>query len=292
MSISPLAPACSPTLVFPDETLHRALWSESIESTNRDRIPSYLRTHYWWAYVHPRGVKLFERQWLINLILWGNYSRLRDAALNELGESLPGTTLQVACVYGDLSDRIGKRAGAAGGRFDVVDVVPIQLENLRNKLAAGTPVRLMAMDSAHLQLTDDSYDRALVFFLLHEQPANVRRRTLREVCRVVKPGGKIVIVDYARPRWWHPLRYLWWPVLVALEPFALDFWRDDIGTWLPQSLVNRLCLHTFFGGLYQLASLRRATAVSSRPHPQATSPTMDAFECCDHDQIKQSAEIT
>jgi len=59
-------------------------------------VPYYLKTYYWWAYVHPRAVKLFERQWLANLILWGNYARLRDAALGELGESLPGRTLQVA----------------------------------------------------------------------------------------------------------------------------------------------------------------------------------------------------
>ena len=60
-------------------------------------VPDYLSTHYWWAYIHPKAVKLFERQWLVNLILWGNYARLRDAALAELGESLSGKTLQVAC---------------------------------------------------------------------------------------------------------------------------------------------------------------------------------------------------
>ena len=67
-------------------------------------VPGYLRAHYWWAYIHPKAVKLFERQWLVNLILWGNYKRLRDAALVELGASLSGTTLQVACVYGDLTN--------------------------------------------------------------------------------------------------------------------------------------------------------------------------------------------
>ena len=66
-------------------------------------VPDYLTAHYWWAYVHPNAVKVFERQWLVNLILWGNYRRLRDAALEDLGESLPGRTLQVACVYGDLT---------------------------------------------------------------------------------------------------------------------------------------------------------------------------------------------
>lgn len=249
MSMSPLAPACSPALVLPNETL-----PPSNEGAGSDRVPSYLRAHYWWAYIHPLGVKLFERRWLVNVILWGNYSRLCDAALNELGASLPGSTLQVACVYGDLTDRIAKRAAAAHGRLDVVDVVPIQLENLHSKLTAGTAARLMAMDSARLHLPDHSYDRALVFFLLHEQPAGVRRRTLREVFRVVKPGGRIVIVDYARPRWWHPLRYFWWPVLAALEPFALDLWRKDIHTWLPPSGAGRSRVQTFFGGLYQLVS--------------------------------------
>src|SRR3974390_199875 len=58
-------------------------------------VPDYLNAHYWWAYIHPKAVKVFERQWLVNFILWGNYARLRDAALAELGEVLSGSTLQV-----------------------------------------------------------------------------------------------------------------------------------------------------------------------------------------------------
>src|SRR5580693_8798823 len=72
-----------------------------IESGRGTAIPYYLTEHYRLAYVHPTAVKFFERQWLINLILWGNYARLRDAAVAELGEALAGRTLQVACVYGD-----------------------------------------------------------------------------------------------------------------------------------------------------------------------------------------------
>ena len=55
---------------------------------NTPSVPSYLSDTYWWAYVHPRAVRLFERQWLVNLILWGNFARLRDAALDALGPSL------------------------------------------------------------------------------------------------------------------------------------------------------------------------------------------------------------
>jgi len=216
------------------------------------KVPQYLAAHYWWAYVHPTAVRVFERQWLVNLILWGNYRRLRDAALAELGRSLQGKTLQVACVYGDFTCRVSDRVAAGGGSLDVVDVLSVQLTNLQRKLPQDAPVRLMAMDSASLDVPDAHYDRALVFFLLHEQPQHVRKRTLSELLRVVKPGGKIVIVDYALPRWWQPLRYLWRPVLGWLEPFALDLWRQDIAAWLPPDRgSDRLCKQSFFGGLYQ-----------------------------------------
>lgn len=220
-------------------------------------VPAYLLTHYWWAYVHPNAVKLFERQWLVNLILWGNYQRLRDAALAEMEESCGGRSLQVACVYGDLTSRLSGCIASRGGLLDVVDVLPLQLRNLREKLPKGSPARLLAMDSTNLRLPDASYDQALIFFLLHEQPSHYRERTLKELFRVVKPGGEIIIVDYARPRWWHPLRYIWQPLLATLEPFALDLWRDEIAKWLPRKGTIRLRKESFFGGLYQKVVITR-----------------------------------
>lgn len=218
-------------------------------------VPHYLNAHYWWAYIHPTAVHVFERQWLVNLILWGNYARLRDAVMAEMGDSLPGRTLQVACVYGDLSTRLSTRV-PEGGRMDIVDVLPIQLSNLRKKLPRNAPVRLLAMDSSNLNLPDASYDRALIFFLLHEQPSQYRERTLSELFRVVKPGGKIIVVDYDLPRWWHPLRYVWRPLLAKLEPFALDLWRHEIAKWLPRG-SNGVRKEPFFGGLYQKVVITR-----------------------------------
>src|SRR5262245_60538529 len=98
-------------------------------------VPDYLQRNYWWAYVHPSAVRLFERQWLVNFILCGNFAELRDAALDEFGAAIHGRTLQVACVYGDFSAMLAKRLGS-GSRLDVVDVLPIQLQNLRRKLTA------------------------------------------------------------------------------------------------------------------------------------------------------------
>ena len=214
-------------------------------------IPDYLEETYWWAYVRPNAIKVFERQWLVNLILWGNFARLRDAALDELGTRIEGRTLQVACVYGDFSTRLADRV-AHDGWLDIIDVVPLQIGNVRKKLRAGARATALQRDSSDLGFADASYDQALIFFLLHEQPAAVRQRTLHEAVRVVRPGGRIVIVDYHLPNRLHPLRYLFRPVLDFLEPFALDLWRDDISRWLPETVPSAAVRkETFYGGLYQ-----------------------------------------
>ena len=134
-------------------------------------VPAYLAQTYWWAYVHPNAVRLFERQWLVNFILWGNFARLRDAALDALGPRLEGRTLQIACVYGNLTERLRARL-APGGSLDVVDVLRVQLDNLARKLRGDPRVGLIQGDSAALDLPDAGYDRALLFFLLPQVQAD------------------------------------------------------------------------------------------------------------------------
>lgn len=221
-------------------------------------VPSYLERHYWWAYVHPNAVRVFERQWLVNLILWGNFGRLRDAALECLGKPIRGRTLQVACVYGNLTQRLVERLDG-DARLHVVDILPVQLENLARKLGSAPGTTLELSDSADLKVADGHYDQVLVFFLLHEQPLETRKRTLAEALRVTKPGGRILLVDYHRPNLTNPLRFVMNPVLRLLEPFALDLWRDEISTWLPEDVSGlRVRKQTFFGGLYQMTEVRRA----------------------------------
>ncbi|KXB32324.1 methyltransferase [Dechloromonas denitrificans] len=215
------------------------------------QIPDYLRKVYWWAYLHPNAVRFFEREWLVNLILWGNFSRLRDGALAELGDPIEHRLLQVACVYGDFSQRIAARLGAAG-TLDVVDVAPIQLANLRRKLADDQRIHLHRQDASALHFADASFDASLLFFLLHEQPEAVRRATLAEALRVTRPGGKVVIVDYHKPKRSNPLRYMMKAVLGLLEPFADDLWQQEIASYLPATFSSgSVSKRTCFGDLYQ-----------------------------------------
>jgi len=220
-------------------------------------IPKYLEETYWWAYVHPTAVQIFERQWLVNLILWGNFSRLRDAALDEIGESIEGDNLQVACVYGDFSQKIAARL-TPESKLHIVDIAPVQLENVCKKIDGHSNVYVHHRDSTSLDFDDAQFDNVIVFFLLHEQPEAVREKTVEEAMRVVKPGGKIVFVDYHKPHWTNPFRYIMVPILHFLEPFALDVWRKEIIEWVPAGMrPKRVSKETMFGGLYQKVVMTR-----------------------------------
>jgi ubiquinone/menaquinone biosynthesis C-methylase UbiE len=202
-------------------------------------------------------VRVFEREWLVNAILFGNYGRLRDAALAELGAAIAGRTLQLACVYGNLTSRLRERL-ASDARLDVVDILPVQLRNLASKLPADERVALVHGDASSLACADAHYDQVLMFFLLHEMPEGVRRATLGQALRVLKPGGRLVIVDYHRPLRWHPLRPLMQQVFRRLEPYASDLWTHELEHYLPGGTPTRI-LHqrTWFGGLYQMLVMTR-----------------------------------
>ena len=95
--------------------------------------PVYLRKLYWWAYEHPLAVKFWDRDFLINFILLGNYDRLGDAVLEEFPQPLDGSTLQISCAYGKLTPRLQKQLGA-NAKLDIIDVLQVQLDNTRRKL--------------------------------------------------------------------------------------------------------------------------------------------------------------
>jgi len=227
------------------------------ESFSSVPIPEYLQKTYWWAYVHPNAVRVFERQWLVNLILWGNFARLRDAALQEMGDVIDGKVLQVACVYGNFTEHLVQRLGPRGS-LDVIDVAPVQIKNLHAKLKNTSQVTVLRQDSNDLQFEDASRDAVVVFFLLHEQPVEVRRKTIAEALRVTKPGGKLIFVDYHRPMASNPFRYVMVPILTTLEPFAMDLWRGEIVDWLPsETAISKFEKTTYFGGLYQKVVITR-----------------------------------
>ena len=215
-------------------------------------IPDYLQDTYWWAYLHPKSFYFFEREWVVNLILWGNMKKLTHAVLDEMDLPPQSRVLQVACVYGDFSNRLATRLGEMQAQLNVVDVAPIQIDNIRKKLKDHDNVAIHHQDSTCMSFPDDSFEETVVFFLLHEQPEDARRKTVAEAIRVTKPGGRVIFVDYHGPSKSNPMRYVMKPILTMLEPFAMDLWREEMPAFMPADIkAEKLSSRFYFGGLYQ-----------------------------------------
>lgn len=235
--------------------------------TDRNRItaptstlptPDYLRKWYWWAYEHPLAVRFWDRGFLINFILLGNYDRLVKAVLEAFPQPLSGKTLQISCAYGKLTPSLEQHLDEQA-QLDVLDVLTVQLKNVRRKLQSpDDKVALFQCNATALKCPDASYDRILMFFLPHELPVYERSRALAEAFRVVKPCGQVVLVEFHKPKWWHPLRLYQYLVFLLFEPFATDMWRYELTDYLPHDLkytVNSKT--TYFGDLYQRLILTR-----------------------------------
>ena len=216
-------------------------------------IPDYLERYYWWAYLRPTSLRVFDHPAVVSAILWGQYRRLCDAVL---GIVRPGErVLQLACVYGDLTPRLRDRLGTQG-RLEVVDVAPIQIDNLAAKLGYDPQVALRVADAA--APGTGRFDVVLCFFLLHEMPDDQKRRVVGAALDRLVSGGRAVFIDYAQPAWWHPIRPIMWAVFALLEPFAATMWRGNIRSL--SSTPDRFSWREkrMFGGLYQIVVAERA----------------------------------
>lgn len=224
-------------------------------------IPDYLEKTYWWAYVRPWAIRVFEREWLINLILWGWYQALRDRTLAIMGGPLTGRTIKISCCYGTLEPCLAARVAADGGTLDIIDVAPEQLKNAARKIPAGlagSVVKLHHKDARTLGFADGTFDRAVLFFLPHEQPEDIRRATFAEAMRVIKSGGALYVTEFGHAAWWHPLKYIWHTALRVLEPYASPLWSREITEWLPAGAAQTSEKTSVFGGFYQIVKIVKA----------------------------------
>ena len=82
-----------------------------------------------------------------------------------------------------------------------IDISPAMLARAnRRRLSLGADVELRQMDVTHLEFPDQSFDAAVATFLFCVLPEDLQVLALRELGRVVKPGGIIRLLEYVRPR--------------------------------------------------------------------------------------------
>lgn len=134
--------------------------------------------------------------------------------------------LDACCGTGDLAVAAERR----GGRVVALDFSEPMLARARRK--SGT-IEWVHGDALALPFADDSFDAATVGFGVRN--LEDLRLGLRELARVLRPGGKLAVLEITRPRGiLRPFFRLWFDVLVPLAGKVLP--GGKAYTYLPASV--------------------------------------------------------
>lgn len=146
---------------------------------------------------------VLHRAFLYDLFLWlvtlGRESAYRQKAL-DLARLKPGeTVLDIGCGTGTLAIAAKRRVGTAG-RVYGVDASPEMLARASRKASKpGTDVVFKNGVVEALPFPDGHFDAVLSTLMLHHLGRKARQECAREVRRVLKPDGRVLAVDFARP---------------------------------------------------------------------------------------------
>lgn len=136
--------------------------------------------------------------------------------------------LDLACGTGTLALWIKRAVPSA--EVTGADGDPCILARAREKSArAGLEVRLDQALSFSLPYADGMFDRVVSSLFFHHLVAEDKLRTLRELFRVLAPGGELHVADWGRPA--NPLMRVLSLSIRMLDGFAVT--RDNVSGNLP-----------------------------------------------------------
>lgn len=123
-------------------------------------------------------------------------SPLRKKAAKFLDLKSPKKILDVATGTGSQAYEIAK----LGHEVIEIDLSPAMLAQAKKKLLPNLKLKFLEADATKLPFKNESFDAAVISWGLHDMPYEIGMKVLKEMKRVIKKDGKILIVDYMNPR--------------------------------------------------------------------------------------------
>lgn len=134
---------------------------------------------------------------LVKLFFFGREGAFRRTIV-ELARPAPGEkVLDVGCGTGTLALAAKDRVGASG-EVHGIDATPEMIDVAQRKARkAAADVRFQVGLVENVPHPDAYFDLALSSLMFHHLPDDLKRDGLGEVRRVLRPGGRVLIVDFA-----------------------------------------------------------------------------------------------
>lgn len=157
-----------------------------------------------------------------DLLSLGLHRWWKHVCVKEAGIRSGDKVLDIASGTCDLAIRFGHIVGSSGEVW-ATDINRTMLsEGLRRLHATGTRAHVAQCDCEALPFADNTFDAAVVSFGLRNMTH--KDRALREMTRVVRPGGRVLVLEFSRCRRW-------------VKPFY-DFYSFVFMPWLGAKIAG------------------------------------------------------
>lgn len=178
---------------------------EVLDETTRGKRPDYYLQNFHYqsgGWLTEDSAQRYDTQ--VEVLFKGTANAMRRMALPELYEIFKGrdqrklALADVGCGTGRFLDFVKQ----AWPRLPVIgiDLSEPYIKHARRHLRRWSRVRTIVGNAESLPLPDASQDAVTNIFTMHELPSPVRRTVIGECARVLKAGGRLVIIDSLQRR--------------------------------------------------------------------------------------------
>jgi ubiquinone/menaquinone biosynthesis C-methylase UbiE len=178
----------------------RRAYNEVLSQGTRGKRPRYYLQNFHFqsdGWMTDDSAERYDTQ--VEVLLNGAANAIRRQALPQLSEVFAGCDqrklrlLDIGCGTGRFLDFVKQtwpRLQTTG-----LDMSAPYLKHAQRHLKRWTRTSFVVGKAEAIPLPEDSQDAVTSIFLFHELPPKVRRIVIRECARVLKPGGRLVILD-------------------------------------------------------------------------------------------------
>jgi ubiquinone/menaquinone biosynthesis C-methylase UbiE len=219
--------------------MKRGGWRELPPDVDARAYPAYYRRTFHWqtdGYLSRRSAELYDVG--VEFLFGGTADVMRRQVIAPLAslareQSQPLHVLDVACGTGRTLAQIHRALPNA--RLCAVDLSPFYLQLARETVGRAAHARFVPANAESLPFADASFDAVVSVFLFHELPRASRRKVWAELARVVRPGGRVVVLDSVQRSDASELAYFIDRFSREMhEPFYREYLDDDLAVGMAE----------------------------------------------------------